>query len=504
MAENDAMSNVPLSHWWCHGEPQRDVTIAGNSAVIHESTFAYKGFRWVQISGLTKAPDAKKLRAIFIHNDCDVTASFESSDATLNRLWQMGLRGHFGNMHSILEDCPHREKCQWGGDLHTSWSLGFHAIDSAEFYRQQVRLFYTGPMAAGGIPGLTGVGKRLANVQLSFNWGVSPLFVTWHLWKKFGDLETAREFHLQMLHYLKYFDQRDPTGIPSLYRYADHAAPEKDVPRPKQDEALISAINYFAAAERFAELSTALGKDADAEWANALANKIRSAIMKRFDTARNSFGNGTHDSLALGMGIFADDPKIETAVAKSLVNYYRENGHKFDGGFMSYWIYPMLSRHGYVDDALKMLVNTDYLGPAWSIEKYDATTFWEKFTFNTDDQFERSLNHHAVNHPAAWLITDLAGLRFDESRKEPAILLGPSIPRELSRVSGKLHLDGKGWFESAWVQQQGQLEWTIHVPPASEARIDLQGWQLLDGSPVPKSIGAGRHKLKLRRNESRK
>ena len=81
------------------------------------------------------------------------------------------------------------------------------------------------------------------------------------------------------------------------------------------------------------------------------------------------------------------------------------NGHKFDGGFMTHELYPMLSRHGYVDDALKMLRNPEYPGPAWSINKYDATTYWKAYYLDKDFQMNRGLNFIAFAHPTDWLLT---------------------------------------------------------------------------------------------------
>lgn len=502
MAKDNRLWNVPESFWWCHGEPQRDIIICDGTPRTHEAKFSYKGFRWIEISGLSTAPDPATLRAVFVHNDCEVIADFSSSDPLLDRLWEMGVRSHLGNMHSILEDCPHREKCQWGGDLHGSWAMGFHALDSAEFYRQQVRLYYTGQMAKGGIPGLTGVGKRLANVQMDFNWGVSPLFLTWRLWNQHGDLETAREFHPQMRHYLAHFAKVDPSGFPSLHKHADHAAPESDIPRNPQDKALISAINYFAAAERFAQLCDALAKPADAAWARELAGKVRTAILTKYDPSANTFGNGTHDSLALAMGLFRDEPETAAKLANSMVGYYRANGHKFDGGFMSYWLYPMLSRYGYQDDALKMLVNTNYPGPAWSVEAWDATTFWERFYTDTTAQFERSLNHHATNHPAAWLLTDLAGIQHDESQPGgQAILLAPTIPKNLASAKGRLKFAGEKEVSSDWTQQGDTLKWTISLPEGLETTLKLTGWEQSDHTPLPNSLPPGEHTLNLVRKK---
>lgn len=500
MARDGKIWNVPESHWWCHGEPQRDLIISGRSPVVHEGRFSYKGFRFAEISGLSKAPDPESLRLVVVHNDCDVVADFDSSDPLLNRFWSMGINTHFSNMHSILEDCPHREKCQWGGDLHGSWAMGFHAFDSKDFYRQQVRLYYTGPMAEGGIPGLTGVGKRLANLQGDFNWGVSPLFLTWRLWTQFGDLETAREFHPQMRHYLEFFDKQDPSGFPSMHRHADHAAPEGEIPRFPQDKALLSAVNYFAAAERFAAMSDALEKPEDAAWGRALAKKIRAAVLTRFNKETHSFGNGTHDSLALAKGIFSNDPTAEKMLAASMVGHYRKNGHKFDGGFLTYWLYPMLSRHGYADDALKMMRNPDYPGPAWSVKTWDATTFWEKFFTDTPTQFERSLNHHATDHPAAWLLTDLAGIQIDmEHPGGKNLLLAPHFPAGLDRASGSMKLQTGGRLTSAWKRDGDAVEWTAEVPAGANVKPRLHGWSPVEGT-LPDSLPPGRHRWLLRPN----
>lgn len=499
MARNGQIENVPRSHWWTHGEPQRDLVIAGLKPTTYESRFAYKGFRWVEVSGLTEPPDPATVRAVVVNTDVPTTAHFSSSSELLNRLWDMGLRTHYANMHSILEDCPHREKCLWGGDLHASWSLGFHAMDGLAFYRQQVRLFYTPPMAEGNIPGLVGVGKRLSTTQLSFNWGVSPLFITWRLWTQYGDMETAREAFEPMRHYLAWFRERSPDGFPHLHEYADHAA-TVGVTRYPEDKELISAINFFAAAERFGQLADALGSAEDAQWAAELAAEIRQAVLTRYDHENHTFRNGTHDSLALAMGIFRDDEAEQAALAESLVGYYRANGYKFDGGFMSYWIYPMLSRYGYADDAYQMLINTDYPGPASSIKKYDATTFWERYFPDEDAQFSRSFSHHAVNHPAAWLLTDLAGIRVDmEKPGGRHLLLGPSFPRDLEWVEGSMQTVAGGEISSAWKQVDDHVDWSVTIPEGIEARVELLGWTRADGEPLPRQLEPGSYRFLLQR-----
>ncbi|MBN2295275.1 MAG: hypothetical protein JXM70_22785, partial [Pirellulales bacterium] len=169
--------------------------------------------------------------------------------------------------------------------------------------------------------------------------------------------------------------------------------------------------------------------------------KIREAILSFYDPAAHTFGNGTHDSLALATGVFENDPQEKRLLAASLAKYYVDNGHEFDGGFMSYNIYPELSRAGYVDDALKMLVNDSYPGPARSIKKHDATTYWEMYIKEPITQRQRGLDFYAFAHPTGWMVTDLAGIRFDS--KIPGgqrLILEPQVPmrEKLDWVEGEM------------------------------------------------------------------
>jgi alpha-L-rhamnosidase len=117
--------------------------------------------------------------------------------------------------------------------------------------------------------------------------------------------------------------------------------------------------------------------------------------------------------------------------------------------------------------------NTDYPGPAWSIEAHDATTFWELFTKNPAAQFQRSLNHHAINHPAAWLLTDLAGIRFDNAHPgEGRLILDPAVPvaEDLDWVSASL-MTRHGEVESSWKKDGNAVTWNFSVPPNTSATV---------------------------------
>lgn len=461
-ADNQFLVNAPTSFWNCHGAPQHHELICDGQPHLWEPKFSYHGFRYFEISGLSRAPADDEVVGVVVHTDVPVIATFDSSDPLLNRIFEMGIRSHLDNMHSILEDCPHREKCMWGGDLHASWAVGFRLLDAASFYRQCVNLYYTPPFAPDGIPGNIGVGRRIARGYSDFSWVVSPLFLSWRLYTETGDLETARKNFPHMLHLLKQFEKTSPDLIPEKADHGDHAA-SPEIERNPQNKRLIAAMNFFAAADRFAELTDALNRPDDAAWAEDLAARIRASILEKYyDAEHHTFGNGTQDSLALAFGIPASSE--HAAVARSLAQTYRENGKVFDGGFMSYNIYSQLAENGEVDLALDMLCNPNYPGISWSIKNYDATTIWEVYRQNP--LFQSSHNHHAMNHPSAWLVTHIAGIQ--SSWKQ--LVLEPFIPHGLKRAKATVQTSD-GTIESSWKQTDGNVVWDIVISSNRTAEV---------------------------------
>ncbi|MHB8902437.1 MAG: family 78 glycoside hydrolase catalytic domain, partial [Thermoguttaceae bacterium] len=407
-ARDGAMENVPRSQWWCHGVMQGDLVIADGRPRVFEPTFTPKSFRFVEVSGTSRQPD--DLVAVPVHSGSPALARFESSDPMLNRLYANGMRTFRNYMNNILGDIP-RERDLWGAESIYSAVPAGYCYDWAPNHRLMNLLWWIGPMAPGDIPGNVGVGKRLATRTSSFTWSVTPVFITSKLLEHYGDIEPARTFYDKMRHFLLHSEETGEQGgtIPVPHDLGDHAPP-RDIPRVPADNALIAAMVFFEAENRFARIADALGKAEDAAHARAHAEKIRETVLGHYDRQRHTFGNGTHDSLALAYGLVADGAERER-LAASLAGYYRANGHQFDGGFMSYEIYPQLSKFGYVDDALTMLVNPEPPGPARSVAQYDATSFWEAYYLDHDFQMHRGLDFIAFAHSIGWMLTDLAGIR---------------------------------------------------------------------------------------------
>ena len=466
------LENAPASFVGCHSAPQHHRIVADGAPRRWRPYFSYHGFRYAEIHGLSQAPKPGQIKGLVVHTDAPTAASFKSSNPLLDRIFAMGVQTHLNNMHSILEDCPHREKCLWGGDLHSSWATGYYTLDSASFYRQQVKLYYTPPFDKRGIPGRVGVGRRHTDVTLDFTWSVSPLFLAWRNYEIFGETQSAAEFYDVMLAFLKFTETDSTKLMPNIHRYGDHSAPV-GIERTPADSQLIAGLNFFAACQRFAVLASQLGKAADAAWSRDLAERIReSLIANYYQKDQASFGNGTHDSLALAFGVL--DEQEEGRLSATLAKTYQQNGKKFDGGFMSYFIYPELTEGGHVDLALEMLLNPDYPGIAQSIRDYDATTLFEGYIATSRaKQIGKSLDHHAMNHPTGWMLNYLAGIRIHPA--EPGsrrLLLQPYFPRQLDWVESSKETP-YGTVKSAWSKEGNGVTWSFAIPANSTAELRL-------------------------------
>ena len=469
-AKDGVMENVPGSQWWCHGVTQGDEIISGGMKQLFEPLFTTKSFRFVEVSGTASPPE--DLVAVPVSSSARPLASFESSDTMLNTLFTNGMRTWRNYVAHVTADIP-RERCLWGAESIYTTVPATYCRDYPTNHRFMLDLWCTGAMTPEGIPGNIGVGKRLTTMTQSFAWSVTPVFIASDLTGHYGDAGAVRPHYALLRQILRHAEETGEKGgtIPVPHNIGDHAPPH-DVKRKAPDNALVNAMIFFDAQQKFARIAEALGHPDDASHARQHAGKIRATIMEFFEPKLRSFGSGTLDSLALASGILSEPAELE-ALAASLAGHYRRNGHQFDGGFLSHEIYPQLSRFGYADDALKTLVNTGPPGPARSVAHQDATTFWEAYYLDHDFQMFRGLDFVAFTHSIGWMLTDLAGMRYEcPAGRRAELHLAPHFPDGIDWVRASLEIPS-GTVRSEWKREGDTIAWKIVVPPNSAATVKL-------------------------------
>jgi hypothetical protein len=169
------------------------------------------------------------------HYPVERPGRFECSDWTLTRMWQAGAATVDAATFDVAEDCPTREKAQWGGDTYLRlfetaylWGdLRLSAKAAREFAEDQKADRWCRPMVPSGY------GDKL--VEYCF---LLPPWVWWH-YRFSGDMGLVRDTF---------------RGVENLLAYADSLSDRRGFAQPGDDPRNIMYIDYsMAPASQFGD-----------------------------------------------------------------------------------------------------------------------------------------------------------------------------------------------------------------------------------------------------------
>src|SRR5213075_2075471 len=183
------------------------------------------------------------------------------------------------------------------------------------------------------------------------------------------------------------------------------------------DKDLIATAYFAHSADLLSRAASVLGRADDARNYRALFDHVRAAFQREYvtSTARLTSNTQTAYVLALDFDLLPD--ALRPASAQRLAEDVRSMGHLTTGFLGTPALTRMLSEHGYLADAYRLLLNEDY--PSWLYEvKQGATTIWERWDGRRPDgTFEEtsmnSFNHYAYGAIGDWLYRVVAGLDGD-------------------------------------------------------------------------------------------
>lgn len=266
------------------GGEQIDIYICrGGGVETWEPRFTYHGFRYVQITGLSRKPSVEELTGWWVRTDVDSIGSFESSDPLINTFYDVSMRTIEGNLQGLLSDCPHRERCAWMGDIHAVAEAASYNYDLRQFWRKTARDIQSVLGAAGSdprVPGNVAVGKRLCDPARP-DWGAATVLLPWFAYLHYGDLDLVKESWSMMEGWMEYLhDEQVEDGIIND-GFGDWCPPgsntKKDTPA-----ALTSTALYFQTLEVMQFLAKKLGKHAQAKLYAERAAHVKDAFNERF------------------------------------------------------------------------------------------------------------------------------------------------------------------------------------------------------------------------------
>lgn len=432
-------------------------------------SFTYHGFQYVEVESsrpITLA--AENLTGLFMHTDVPAVGTFSCSNPLLNKIWDATMLAYRSNLHSIPTDCPQREKNGWTADAHIAIDLGLLGFDGITLYEKWMNDFVDNQRdSIGDISGIIpssgwGYGAWPGPV-----WDAAMFIIPDALYNYYGTTRSIEQLYPTMLRYLDYLKTKETDG-----GYLNFGLGDWVYWKATTNNEFTSTAYYYLDYTLMARFATLLGKDA-APFQQKAA-QLKELINKKFfhpETGVYAEGTQTAQAIALYLGIVPEGKEL--LVASRLQAVVKENNHFLNFGLLGSKSVPaMLTKYGYIEDAMKMITKTE--APSWGywVQTMGYSTLPETWTLSPEFR-DASLNHVFMGDVSAWMMNCLAGINYDAA--QPAfrhIRITPHFVDGMDWAKGSYHAVA-GLITSEWKRVGEQVVLTVTVPSGSTAEVQV-------------------------------
>lgn len=436
--------------------------------------FNYKGFQYVEVISdkplqLTK----ESLTAYFMHSDVPAVGSIQSSNTTLNKIWQAGNASYLSNLFGYPTDCPQREKNGWTGDAHINIETGLYNFDAITIYEKWMADHQDEQLPNGVLPAIiptSGWGYHWANGP---DWTSTIAIIPWNIYLFYGDSYLLESCYGNIKRYVDHIDETYPSGVTD-WGLGDWVSVKSKTPKE-----FTSSVYYFVDATILAKAAKILGKQTDAAKYSELATKIKNAVNKKYlNRETGIYGSGfqTELSVALKWGLVPEE--LVEKVAEQLAQRVIADNYHIDVGLLgTKAVLNALSENGYADLAYKVASQETFPSWGWWIVN-GATTFYENWPL--DAASDVSMNHIMFGEISAWYYKALGGIFPDE--KQPGfknIILKPNFVSSLEQFETKFN-GPYGTIISSWKKSNQKIQYQLSIPSNSTAVLYLDAKSILE------------------------
>ena len=476
----------------------RFIASANFKLPIFNFQFTYHGFRYVEISGLRKAPKIDDFRGLVFYDEMPFTGGFETSDSIINAVYRNATWGIRGNYRSMPTDCPQRdERMGWTGDRTTGCYGESYIFDNHRLYAKWLQDLEDCQFENGALSDVAPAYWR--NYTDNMTWPGAFITAADMLLTRYGDLRPIEKHYdamkRWMLHMKKYYLKE---GILIRDTYGDWCVPPespelihtKDTNRMTWP-ANLSTPYYYLYCKIMKGFADRIGKYSDTTYFQNEMDFVRSAYNARYlDTFTGRYDHNTVTAnilpIAFGMVPRGLEEKVFGNVIDKTLNDF--GGHVSTGVVGIQHLMSTLTDYGSGDLALKMATDTTY--PSWGyMVKKGATTVWELWNGDTGDPSMNSGNHvMLLGDLISWYYSYLGGIRGYDGYSR--IILKPYPLEGLDYVKCSYN-SVSGRIESNWRRKGDCFEWDILIPANRSAEVWLptkDGYELL-------KLTSGRHHL---------
>jgi len=471
--------------------------LAGKRVEEFQPRFTFHGFRYIEISGLSTAPEKDAVEAVVLHTNAPFTTQLKTGSAMLNQLWSNILWGQRSNFVGVPTDCPQRdERMGWTGDAEVFWRAASYNADLAAFSRKFAEDL-RGTQAGTPYYGIIAPGSGTSSQASGAGWSDAGVIVPWTSWLQSGDTRIIEENWDAMEKYLGAIEKANPDGLwkhDAGIPFGDWLSPEGPTLHP-----LVATAYWAYDVTLMRQMAHALGKADEEERFSKLFDHIRTAFAQQFvhsdgfvagaDNGPSPFGQINNPDakakggdtqtgyvLALNMHLVPDE--LRPAAAAKLAAKIEANHGRLGTGFLGTpYLLATLVDTGHSDLAFKLMLNTDY--PSWGyLVDHGATTMWERWNGDQmrGDPSMNSYNHYAYGAVADWIYRYAAGI--DATPHDAGfhtVFLHPVFDRKIGGLDLRFQ-SPYGEIRSDWTVDGDRAHWELTIP------ANAAGWLRVTGA----------------------
>ncbi|QGN31532.1 alpha-L-rhamnosidase [Microlunatus sp. Gsoil 973] len=443
----------------------------GTRGQYWEPRFSYKGFRYVQLDGLSHEPAADTLTAYAAHNDVTAIGEFSCGEPLFETFTAAMARTIENNLHHIPTDTPVYEKNGWTGDAQLGLITMTGLFDIRRLMIKWLDDLRDAQHADGWLPVIAPTaGWGYTDLGPSPEWTTVYPHLLRELYRRCGDLDLVADHWPSLTRYLEWELGRLVHGV-AVSQLGDYLQPGTDGVGPDDSGVTASAL-LIRALRDSAELAEMLGVGSDHQRFAAAARDLTAAMNDRFldrDLGRYDVGpvySQTSNALPLLFGLVPED-LVGAVVANLVADIEQRDDHLNVGCIGANCVLPALTAHGHGELAFRVARQTSY--PSWGFWFANgADTMWEMWETSA-----RSRDHYFHGTVVQWLIEDIAGLRCGDHGWR-TVTVQPHPLGGLDHASYAIRTI-RGRVGVAWRREGERFSLEVEIPEGSTATVLLPG-----------------------------
>ena len=484
----------------------------GGQAFCPDLTF--HGYRYIEITGLDEPLPAECV-GMKVLSSLDATATYESSNEQVNRLYQNIVNSTTGNYLSIPTDCPQRdERMGWTGDAQVYALSATYVADTYPFMRQWMDTVradcgetgmssqYCPAFVAYDIDNDDTVSHK--GQSFGITWNCLVVTIPYNLYMQTGDKAIVRDNYENICDYVDHL-----IDTPLKYKNADGDKLEEPrltgetgtlcdhLARIPTDGVSLGNAVFIACLDEAAVMADAMDDAERAQRYRDTAASAREAWNELFidpETGMTKNAKGviqdTQASYAtpIRFNVISDEnlpkalehyertiaePNLADSDGLEVPPYTITTGFNATGNVLN-----ALSANGMNDIAYRLFESTEYASWLYPVTQ-GATSIWERWNgytnelgFNGNNSMN-SFNHYSFGAVYEWMMAYQLGITPGDEAGYQHFVLQPTAGGDFSHAAGS-YQSPYGTISSAWQAGEGDMtSYTCTVPANTSATLYL-------------------------------